>query len=498
MEDSNSKKAEAELIGKLSYLKNDELKRVKKAVLFAKKVHKGTKRLSGERFVTHPFKTASLLGDLKLDSTSIMAAILHDTVEDTEANYWQIRIQFGKDVANLVESVTKLETIRIKKGWFPLIGVSQKKLPEFERQVETLRKMLVAMSKDIRVILIKLADKIHNLETLEYLPKEKQERIAREVIEIYAPIAHRLGMGKWKGRLEDLAFPYVYPKEYAKLKKLTVSEIKEREEYLKILVSKIKRLLAQNKIKAKTDFRAKGWYSLYKKLQKYDGDLSKIYDLIAIRIIVDNVEDCYTVLGLIHSVWRPLVGRIKDYIALPKPNGYKSIHTTVFADERRIVEIQIRTREMHLQGEFGIAAHWVYSENKSSRRPNSKELKWLQDFNQIQKMVTSSDELSKSFKLDIFEDRIFVFTPDGDVRDLPLGATPVDFAYSIHSDVGNHCAMAKVNGKVVPIDSKLDNGNIVEIVTKKNSRPHQDWLNFVKTQAARNQIRRALGAKVVR
>ena len=498
MENTGLKIIEAELIDRLTYLKKDELKKVKKAILFAKKVHQTARRLSGEPYFIHPLKTALTLADLKLDSTSIIAAILHDTVEDTEAHYWQIRIQFGKDVANLVESVTKLETIRIKKGWLPLIGINKKKVPEFERQVETLRKMLIAMSKDIRVILIKLADKIHNLETLEYLPKEKQERIAREVIEIYAPIAHRLGMGKWKGHLEDLAFPYVSPEEYKDLKKLAVSEIKEREEYLNILVGKIKKLLSKNKIKAKTDFRAKRWYSLYKKLLKYDNDLSKIYDLTAVRIIVDSVEDCYSTLGLIHSVWRPLVGRIKDYIALPKPNGYKSIHTTVFADDRRIVEIQIRTKEMHLQAEFGVAAHWVYSENKFSRQPNSQEFKWLRDFYKIQKTVNSTDELLQSFRLDLFEDRIFVFTPDGDVRDLPQGATPVDFAYSIHSDIGNRCAMAKVNNKVVPINSKLENGNIVEIITKKNARPHQDWFKAVKTQAARSQIRKAIGNRVVR
>jgi len=496
MESTDLKKIENELTERLAYLKKDELDKVKKALLFSKKVHKNAKRLSGEPYITHPLKTALRLADLKLDSTSIAAAILHDTVEDTEANYWQIRIQFGKDVANLVESVTKLETIRIKKGWFPLVGISSKKLPEFEKQVETLRKMLIAMSKDIRVILIKLADKIHNLETLEYLPKESRERIAREVIEIYAPIAHRLGMGQWKGYLEDLAFPYILPEEYKNLRKLAIPEMKEREEYLKTFVAKTKRLLGQNKIKAKIDFRAKRWYSLYKKLKKYEGDLSKIYDLTAIRIIVDNIEDCYSILGLIHSVWRPLVGRIKDYIALPKPNGYRSIHTTVFADGGQIVEIQIRTNEMHIQGEYGVAAHWVYSENKFSRQPNAREFKWLQDFRKIQKTVSSADELIRSFKLDLFEDRIFVFTPDGDVRDLPQGATPVDFAYSIHSDIGNHCAMAKVNNKITSIDTKLENGNIVEIVTKKNARPHRDWLEFVKTQAARNQIRKVIGDRV--
>lgn len=415
---------------------------------------------------------------------------MHDTVEDTDTTINDIRKTFGKDVAILVESVTKLESVRIKKGWFPFQKIDEKKLPEFERQAETLRKMLVAMSKDIRVVLIKLADKIHNTETLKYLPQEKQERIAKEVIEIYSPIAQRLGMGRWKGMLEDMSFPYILPAEYKQLQKMAIPQIKEREKYLKILVKKIKTLLDKNNVKSTIDFRAKRWYSLYRKLIKYEGDLSKVYDLIAVRIVVDNVEDCYSALGLIHGSWRPLVGRIKDYIALPKPNGYQSIHTTIFADEGRIVEIQIRTKEMNYQAEYGVAAHWVYSNTKMSHLANKDEFKWIKEFYQIQKYLNSPDELEKSFKLDLFKDRIFVFTPQGDVMDLPNGATTIDFAYSVHTAVGNKCAGAKVNNKMVSIDTRLQNGDIVEILTKKNASPHRDWLEFAKTQIARSQIKK--------
>jgi len=493
MESTSQDKLENQLIDLCQkYLNERELARVKRAIEFSKKSHAGALRKSGESFVSHPLHAAIRLAKLKLDTNSIIAALLHDTLEDTDVSPRIIKREFGGDVLKLVEAVTKLSNIRIKKSWFPLGKTTVSKIPEFERQVETLRKMLVAVAKDIRVILIKLADKIHNLETLNFLPTEKRERIAREVIEIYAPVAGRLGMGEWKEKLEDLAFPYVFPKEYDDLKKLAIPRLKDRENYLKRIVSKVEKLLETNKIKAEINFRAKHWYSLYRKLLKYDNDLDKIYDLIAVRIIVDSIEDCYNTLGLIHSRWRPLVGRIKDYIALPKPNGYQSIHTTVFCEEGKIVEFQIRTKQMHQQAEFGVAAHWIYSEKKNSRIPNKNETKWLNDFSKIQKAVTSPEDFIKFLKLDLFQDRIFVFTPQGDVKDLPAGATPLDFAYHVHTDIGNHCAGAKVNGKIAPFDTKLQNGDIVEIIKGKNVKPKADWLSIVKTEVARSNIKKAI------
>lgn len=499
MENSKSpSQYKSELIQKLSYLDKKSLEIVKKAIITAENAHKDVERLSGEPYIIHPMATACRLATVRLDAASIAAGLLHDTVEDTSLTISDIKRDFGREIASLVESVTKLENIRIKKGWFPFRKIGEKELPEFERQVETLRKMLVAMSKDIRVVLIKLADRVHNTETLEFLPEGKQERVAREVIEIYAPIAQRLGMGKWRGELEDGAFIAIMPDEYKGLQKLAVPQIKEREKYLGNFVKKLEKMLLQNNIKAKIDFRAKRWFSLYKKLQKYDQDINKVYDLIAVRIIVDGVENCYSTLGLIHGSWKPLVGRIKDYIALPKPNGYQSIHTTIFGDEGKIIEIQIRTKEMDYQAEYGVAAHWIYSGAKSSRPAKKSELKWIQDFYEAQKSLVDTQELFNSFKMDLFEDRIFIFTPDGDVKDLPKGATPIDFAYSVHSAIGNKCAGAKVNGRIAPIDQRLENGNIVEIITRKNAHPRLDWLDSVRTQEARSQIKHYLRNQIAK
>jgi GTP pyrophosphokinase len=430
---------------------------------------------------------------MHLDVETIVAALLHDTLEDTLTTPQEIRRNFGVKILQLVEAVTKLSNVKIKRSWFTLRKARVQPVESYERQIETLRKMLIAMSADSRVILIKLSDKIHNLETLRYLPPEKRERIAQEVIEIYAPIAQRLGMGVWKGILEDLAFPYVYPEQYKDLQKLAIPKIKFREKYLSRIARKLNKILKDNKIEAEVDFRAKRWFSLYKKLQKYENDLTKIYDLIAIRVVVDNIEQCYSVLGIIHSQWKPLPGRIKDYIALPKTNGYQSIHTTVFCDDGQIVEFQVRTKYMHQQAEFGIASHWIYSENKSSRLPQKDELQWIRDFYHNQKNINSADDLSLLFKIDLFQDRIFALTPQGDVKDLPYGATPIDFAYSIHSGVGNKCSGALINGKIAPLDTKLQNGDIVEILKRSNAKPHADWLKMVKTAQARNQIRRTLG-----
>ncbi len=490
-ETSKSQKLEAKLISKLGYISQSDLAKVHRAIEFSRKAHFGMKRYSGEDYIIHPISVALKLAELKLDSTSIISALLHDTVEDTEITTMQIRKMFNSEIANMVESVTKLSSVRIKKTWFPLIKQTQEEISQFERQAETLRKMLIAMSRDVRVIIIKLADKIHNLETLEYLPQDKRERIAKEAIEIYAPIAGRLGMGEWRGELEDLSFPFVYPQENKELLSLAIPQIQEREKYLKKLTIRLNKLLKENKIEAEVNFRAKKWYSLFKKLQKYNNNLEKIYDLIAVRIIVESIEDCYGALGIIHSVWRPLLGRIKDYVALPKPNGYQSIHTTVFADEGKIVEFQIRTRKMHRQAEFGIASHWIYADAKTSKLPNKDELKWIDDFYRVQKQLRSPEELFKYLKMDLFEDRIFVFTPQGDVKDLPAGATPIDLAYSVHTALGNRCIGAKVNGKIAPLDSSLHNGDIVAIIKKESARPHADWLKFVKTDIARTQIKKA-------
>lgn len=488
---SDSLKLENNLLEKLKlYLGEHDVKFIKKAIDLAKLSHDSQKRKSGEPYIIHPLAVAMLLTDLKVDTDTITAAILHDTVEDTDLTAAQIKKEFNSTVASLVESVTKLSSVRIKKSWFPYYKIRKEEIPEFEQQVETLRKMLLAVSKDTRVILIKLADKIHNLRTLNHLDKEKRERIARETIEIYAPIAERLGIGHWKGILEDLAFPYVLPEEYENLKKMAVPRIRDREKFLKVMSSELQKILDENGIANEVSFRAKRWYSLYNKLQKYNGDLEKIYDLIAIRVVVDSLEDCYGALGIIHSRWKPLVGRIKDYIALPKPNGYKSIHTTVFAEGGKIVEIQIRTKEMNQQAHFGVASHWIYSKDKTAKIPTRSEIKWLKEFSKMQSTIKDPDDLINALKMDMFKDRIFAFTPEGDVKDLPNGATPVDFAYYVHTDIGNHCSGAIVNGKIVSFDTKLVNGDIVEIFTNKKSKPKADWLKFTKTHLARTQIKK--------
>jgi len=477
-----------ELLNKLSYLSKADIAVVEKAIGVAEKAHSESKRASGEPFIIHPLYTAIRLTNLMLDKDAIVAAILHDTLEDTPMVFQEIRKQFGGDVANLVESVTKLSSVRIKKSWFPTIKIQKEEIPEYERQVETLRKMLLAMSKDIRVILIKLSDKIHNLETLEYLPIEKRERIAKEALEIFAPIAERLGIAKWQAEIENLAFPMASPEKYKELRELAIPEIKVREKYLKKIQNKLESILKKNNISNEISFRAKQWYSLHKKLKKYDNDITKIYDLVALRVVVDTLEECYAVLGIIHSIWKPLPGRIKDYIALPKPNGYQSLHTTVFCDEGRIVEFQIRTKEMDHSAKFGIASHWVYK-TSTSERANKDQLKWIKEFSQNQK-YTDLEELGNSFRMDIFGDRIFVFTPVGDVKDLPKDATPVDFAYSVHSDLGDNCAGAIVNGKIASLDTALQNGDIVEIIKRKSAKPKVDWLKFVKSQSARSRIKR--------
>lgn len=481
-----------ELVKNLKYLKDAELEKIKKAYFFAREAHQEQKRYTGEPYLEHSLNAASTLASWKLDAEAICAAILHDVPEDTKFSIKQIRKEFGKNVAELVDGVTKLGHIRIKKSWFPFRPSKKETLADFERQVETLRKMILAMSKDIRVILIKFADRLHNMQTLQAVEKESQERIAKETLEIYAPLAHRLGMMELKGILEDLAFPYVYPKEYKWLSQLTIPEYKKREKYLK-KVKKIleKKLKTSNIPLLEIHSRAKHFYSLYKKLLKYDKDLSKIYDLVALRIIVPTVEDCYKALGIIHADWKPLVGRIKDYISMPKPNGYQSLHTTVFCEGGEIVEFQIKTVPMHEQAENGIAAHWHYTEQKISNKLPKEKLAWIHQLAKWQKSLRDPKKLYEDLKLDFFKDRIFVFTPKGDIIDLPAGSVAIDFAYAIHTEVGNRCIGAKANGQLISLDKPLANSDIVEIITsKKKSLPKRDWLEFVKTSQARSCIRK--------
>jgi len=454
---------------------------------FAEQAHKGQIRKSGESYIEHPLATAITLAQMGLDQDSIIAGLLHDVPEDTSSSLVEIEKNFGPEVAKLVSGITKLGMIKYRG---------------LEKYAENLRRMFVAMAQDIRIILIKMADRLHNLKTLKALPEEKQKRIARESLEIYAPIANRLGMGGVKGELEDLAFPYVYPEKYAWLKKEILPAIELKMEYVKKVIEVIKKELAKENLKViSIHGRAKRLYSLYQKLQKphYNGDASKIYDLVAIRIIVPTVADCYQTLGLIHRLWKPLPGRIKDYIAQPKPNGYQSLHSTVFCLDGKIVEIQIRTLEMHEQAEYGIAAHWHYKE--SGRQPKKigekgymlpKKMQWVEDLVNWQKEIHDNKQYLDSLTLDFFHNRIFVFTPKGDVIDLPEEATPVDFAYHVHTWIGNHCAGAKINGQMAGCDDRLKNGDVIEIITEKNKKgPNRDWLKSVKTQAARAKIKSA-------
>ncbi len=479
-----------------NYLSNSDQKKIIEAFELAKTVHKNKKRGTGEDYIEHPIEVATYLAQEKMDAPTIIAALLHDAEEDDPKIKNQIIKQFGKEVGDLVEGVTKLGKIKIKKSWFypfKFFQEQQQKQLGFERHVESLRKMLIAMSHDIRVIMIKFADRLHNMKTLQGVSKIKRERIARETLEIYSPLAYRLGMGKIKGELEDLAFPYAYPKEYEELKKRIGKKYDEKEKSLKKIMSILGRKLDSLKIKSEIHGRRKHFYSLWKKLHRYDNNLEKIHDLVAVRIIVNNIDDCYKVLGIVHSLYRPLIGRIKDYIALPKPNGYQSLHTTIFGPDKEIVEIQIRTHEMHERAENGIAAHWYYSDKKSDEAKKSKiakeQIEWLEELTRRQESLKNARELAEALKLDFFHDRIFVFSPEGDVYDLPLDATPVDFAYAVHTEIGETCLSAKVNKTLVRLNHPLKNGDIVEIVTKKGSIPKRDWLKFVKTSRARNKIR---------
>jgi GTP pyrophosphokinase len=459
----------------------EEVALVKRAFAYAEVAHKGQLRKSGEPYIIHPLNTAKILADFKADTPTIIAGLLHDTLEDTPVTKADLERDFGSEIAFLVEGVTKLGKLKYR-------GVA--------RHVESLRKLFVAMAEDIRVIIIRLADRLHNVRTLQFIPPEKQLRIAIETLEIYAPIANRLGIWRLKGMLEDAAFPYALPKEYAAVMTLRKTKGKKSIEKLEKVYRTLAREFADRKLVGyQIDYRIKYLYSLYTKLVRKHMNIDEIYDISALRVIVKNVEECYQVLGIIHSVYRPVPGRLKDYIASPKPNGYQSIHTAVFTDDSNIVEIQIRTTEMQHEAEYGVASHIMYDESGKSvgNGKISQNRQWIQELIEWQKSVKGSEEFLHHLKTDFFQDRIFVFTPKGDVIELPKGATPIDFAYAIHSDIGNHAAAARASGKFVGLDHPLRNGDVVEIEVKRSAKPSAKWIEFCQTVNAKKHIRNELG-----
>ena len=449
---------------------------ITRAYEYGKKAHEGQKRMSGEPYFTHPIATAKILARQGMDAQTIAAGLMHDVLEDTEVSEEDMRKEFGDDIVFLVNGVTKLGTLKYRGH---------------DRHVESLRKFFMAMANDLRVVIIKFADRLHNLSTLEHVREDKRKRIALESIEIYAPLANRLGMGKLKGEIEEAAFPYAYPKEYAEV----CAMLNDREEKYKQDIEHIKDELAKT-LKdegvtfAEISYRVKTKYSLWRKLQRYDMDLDKIHDIIALRVVVENLEDCYRILGVVHSLWKPLLGRIKDYISLPKPNGYRSLHTTVFTGETGMAEIQIRTSEMHAEAAYGIAAHFAYKEQGDKKLEDDKsKFDWIEELKELNYNPEKPKSFFEHLKMDFFNDRIFILTPKGDVVDLPENSTAIDFAYSIHSDIGDHMSGVKINGKLSQIFSELKNGDIVEILVKKEAIPSRKWLDHTKTNLAKRHIR---------
>ncbi len=465
------------LVNKIEQYNPDmDLKLVIKAYNFAQQAHQDQTRISGDPYINHPVHVAMLLAELELDLTTIVAGLLHDVIEDTPFSIKDLEKEFGGEIAQLVDGVTKLGKLEYKS--------------KEEEQAENLRKMFVAMARDIRVILIKLADRVHNMRTLGYMSESKRKEKAQETLEIYAPIAHRLGMSKIKWELEDLALRYMDPKGYYELVERVAKKRLEREEYIKEVISELRNKLDEANISAKIEGRPKHFYSIYKKMVYQQKDFDQIFDLTAVRIIVDTIKDCYGALGIVHAMWKPIPGRFKDYIAMPKPNMYQSLHTTVIGSRGEPVEIQIRTWEMHRISEYGIAAHWMYKENRRDQDDFDKKLTWLRQLLEWHRDMKDPREFMEALKVDLFTDEVFVFTPKGEVIDLPNGSTPIDFAYKIHSAVGNRCVGAKVNGKIVSLEYKLKNGDIVEILTSPSTPgPSRDWLKIVKSSAARNKIR---------
>lgn len=466
-----------ELLAKIKkYKYQGNIDEVIKAYHFAEKAHEGQLRKSGEKYFIHPFHVAMILADLHMDTAAISAGLMHDVVEDTDITYETIVEEFGEEIANLVDGVTKLKKLKYTT--------------KEENQVENLRKMIIAMSKDIRVIIIKLADRLHNARTLNHMSEAKKKEKALETLEIYAPIANRLGMSKIKWELEDLSLRYMDPEGYYELVDKVSKKRKEREEYINKIINNLEMKLDEMDIEYEISGRPKHFYSIYKKMVYKEKSFEQIFDLTAIRVLVDTVKDCYGVLGIAHTLWKPIPGRFKDYIAMPKPNMYQSLHTTVLGPQGEPFEIQIRTWEMHKTAEYGIAAHWKYKEGISEETNMGDRLSWLGQLLELQDDLKDPNEFMESLKIDLFNDEVFIFTPRGDVINLPAGSTPIDFAYRVHSDVGNKCVGAKIDGRMVPLDTKLKNGNIVEVLTSQNSTgPSRDWLKIVKSSQAKNKIK---------
>ena len=460
---------------------NVDVEMIKKAYNFAYEAHKEQKRESGEPYIIHPISVATILSEFGMDTSTIIAGLLHDVLEDTDCTFDEMKDTFNLEIANLVDGVTKL-------------GKFEYKTKE-EQQADNVRKMLLAMAKDIRVIIIKLADRLHNMRTLKYMKKEKQKQKAQETLDIYAPLAHRLGMSKIKWELEDLSLRYLHEEEYYELVNKIAEKRVEREDYIAIIIDDLYKNLEDSGIDSDIEGRPKHFFSIYSKMVKKNKSIEQIFDLTAIRILVNSVKDCYGVLGIVHTIYKPIPGRFKDYIAMPKPNMYQSLHTTVIGPQGKTFEIQIRTFDMHKTAEYGIAAHWKYKQGVSVAEDNTetgleKKLVWLRDMLDWQKETSDATEFMEGFKIDLFSDEIFVFTPKGVVINLSSGSTPIDFAYRIHTDLGNKCTGAKVNGKIVPLDYKLKTGEIIEIITSKTSKgPSMSWIGIAKTSQAKSKIK---------
>lgn len=501
-----------EIIAPIENLSESDKKLIEKAYKFAEIAHKDQKRFSGDPYFLHLTETAKILAQTNMGALTISAGLLHDSIEDANVTPQTLEKEFGKEIMFMVEGVSKLGKLRYHGA---------------ERYVESLRKLFVAMSQDLRVLIIKLCDRLHNVRTLQYVRPEKQRRIALETLEIYAPLAYRLGIRKLNRELEDLSFPYVYPDEYKKVKNLLKKKSRETAKNLDHLRKSIMKCMAKADIrKVHIDYRIKGLYSLYKKLERKDWDIESVYDIMATRIIVKDVENCYKALGLVHGHWRPLPGRIKDYIAFPKPNGYQSLHTTIFTGDGSITEIQIRTEAMHKESEYGIASHFGYKENfdqKSLKNKNSfswiaqfmplfnNSIKisgnskngvingdiptWLKELAKVETRPEGHEEFIKDIKADFFKNRVFVFTPKGDVVDLPYEATAIDFAYAIHSNIGDHMSGVKINSKLVTLDTPLKNGDIVEVIVKETAKPTSRWIEMAKTNLAKRHIKSLLSKK---